>query len=346
MELDAGSYSIHIQSDANNLALLIDLDQYSKLFVLCDENTLDLCLPKLQINKPFHLIQIPSGEKWKNLETSQIIWKELMANGADRHSLLINLGGGVIGDMGGFAASTYMRGIDFVQIPTTLLSQVDASIGGKLGIDFEENKNIIGLFKDPKLVLINSDFLETLPQKELLSGFAEIIKHALIQDAGLWEMIQSVDLNMYSEWPSLISRAILVKHQIVKKDPFEKGLRKILNFGHSVGHAIESEFLKSDTPISHGHGVAIGMICEAHIAWQKGLLSDPELAAITVFINKSYTKINLPTTSKLLDRMGVDKKNLAGQKRIATINHIGNCLYDIHCTNEEVKLSFHYYSES
>ena len=177
--------------------------------------------------------------------------------------------GGVIGDMGGFAASCYKRGIDFIQIPTTVLSQVDSSIGGKLGIDFKYGKNLIGLFQNPKLVYINKEFLKTLPKRQYINGFAEIFKHALIQDAVHWQTLKNIDI--YNEnIDEVLYQSLLVKKQVVEADPFEKGLRKILNFGHTIGHAIEAYSLENEAnPLLHGEAIAIGMICEAYLSYKK-----------------------------------------------------------------------------
>jgi 3-dehydroquinate synthase len=345
MKLDAGSYSIFIQSNSTSLLSEVQWESFSQVIILCDENTSKLCLPELKLTGPFQTIIIQAGEKYKNLQTCQFIWESLIKKGADRHSIMINLGGGVIGDMGGFVASTYMRGINFIQVPTTLLAQVDASIGGKLGIDFHEYKNIIGLFKDPLQVAINTDFLKTLPREELLSGFAEIIKHALIKDATLWDNIQSINPVDQDVWPAIIKQAIQVKQNVVKKDPFEKGLRKILNFGHSVGHAVESEYLSQGNPITHGHGVAIGMVCESHIACQKGMLSAAEFEEITSFIAGWYPKLDLPETDVILNRMLADKKNRSMQKRIATLDAIGHCAHDILVSDSEISAALDYYRQ-
>ena len=225
--------------EANNIEITKDIklsltdylgnNSYSSIALLCDENTYELCLPKIMDCLPEHwLIQIESGEENKNIDTCQQIWMALTEGSFDRSALLINLGGGVISDMGGFAASTYKRGIDFINIPTTLLSQVDASVGGKLGIDFSHFKNHIGLFNEPEMIFIDSIFFDTLPKREIRSGFAEVIKHGLIADKTYWESIADLDINT-KYWNEIVEQSVEIKKKVVKEDPFEAGLRKILN---------------------------------------------------------------------------------------------------------------------
>ena len=238
-EIKSDNYSIWL--GGNSLSKL-DISGYSKVAILVDENTKRDCLPKLpQFENPI-IIEIKSGEENKNINTCNFIWEQLTAQHFDRNSLLINLGGGVIGDMGGFAASTYKRGIDFIQIPTTLLAMVDASVGGKLGVDFNGLKNQIGLFNNPESVLIFPEFLETLPENQLKSGFAEVVKHALISDKNLWEELTSTTFDKLN-WEAIILTSIQIKNNIILSDPFEKGNRKKLNFGHTFGHAVESYYL-------------------------------------------------------------------------------------------------------
>ena len=229
--------------------------QYSKIFVLVDSNTKNHCLPILKKalnNVALTSILIEAGEAHKNINTCQRIWNALIQQRADRNAVLLNLGGGVIGDMGGFCASTFKRGIDFIQIPTTLLAQVDASIGGKLGIDFALVKNSIGLFKNPKGVYLHPAFFNTLPKAELYSGFAEIIKHTLIADEHYWEQLLSFNNLEQNDWEPVIKQSLLVKKRIVEQDPLEKGIRKSLNFGHTIGHAVESLSWETTQPLLHG----------------------------------------------------------------------------------------------
>src|SRR3990167_9384739 len=249
---------------------LFDFSQFSKIAVLTDQNIPKLLINKIEksLNKEIIKIVIPAGEKEKNIETVKKIWEIMFQNGFDRRSLLINLGGGVVCDMGGFAAATFMRGIDFLNIPTTLLAQVDASVGGKTGIDFQGIKNGIGVFKDPVGVVIDVDTLKTLPKRELISAFGEIIKHGVISGREYFDFITSKKPGEFSqkELIKIIKQSIKIKSNIVKKDPKEKDLRKVLNFGHTIGHAVESLSWKTDRPLLHGEAVAIGMIAESNLA--------------------------------------------------------------------------------
>ncbi|MCH8317693.1 MAG: 3-dehydroquinate synthase, partial [Bacteroidetes bacterium] len=231
-----------------DLNAFLNKNHFTKIGIIVDENSKKFCLPIIQSKIPKHyLITIPSGEHHKNLTTCETIWQQLTDLHFDKRSLIINLGGGVIGDMGGFCAATFKRGIAFIQVPTTLLAQVDASIGGKVGVDFQNYKNHIGLFKDPEAVFIYPGFLKTLDKKETLSGFAEIIKHCLIADRQKWNEISQKDLKD-QDWENLIAHSIDVKLSIIKNDPEEKGLRKVLNFGHTIGHALETFYLNDNVP--------------------------------------------------------------------------------------------------
>jgi len=344
MILETKEYQIHIQSNNKSFNDLIDWDNYSRIIVICDENTEKLCLDRIDIPAPYSKIVIKPGESFKTLDTCKNIWESMIHSGADRKTLVINLGGGVIGDMGGFVASTYMRGIKFIQVPTSLLSQVDASVGGKLGVDFLRSKNIIGLFNNPELVYISPAFLSTLEFDELLSGYAEIIKHALISSPELWETIKSLKLDQVDNWQDIIYQAVKIKRDIVEEDPFEMGKRKVLNFGHSIGHAIESECLSDSSHLKHGFAVAAGMICESHVSYQKGILSKEALKEISDFIFSQYSRIQLPDYRKINDRMTFDKKNVAGKKLIASLDQIGHCIFDLPCSEHEVNTALDYYS--
>ncbi len=236
------AYDISIGEMGPPLRALVAGGNYSKIAVLVDANTRRHCLPHFLQNIDFEVvpIEILAGELYKGLDTCHHIWLEMMRHGLDRRSMLINLGGGVIGDMGGFCAATYLRGIDFVQMPTTLLSQVDASVGGKLAIDFNGVKNSIGVFQNPKAVLVDPTFLKTLPLTEIRSGFAEVFKHALIADAKQWQDLQQITDLMAVDWAKFLAPSLSIKKRIVEEDPTEQGIRKTLNFGHTVGHAVES----------------------------------------------------------------------------------------------------------
>jgi 3-dehydroquinate synthase len=317
------------------------LGKYSKIGVLVDENTLRHCYPKVHL--PQHeLIQVPGGEEHKNLSTCQFIWQKLTDLGFDRHSLLIVVGGGVLGDMGGFCAATFKRGIDFILVPTTLLSQVDASIGGKLGVDFGPYKNHIGVFRDPAATLIGTDFLKTLPSRELRSGFAEVIKHCLIADKRMWRSVQKRNLED-QDWLKLVRHSVKVKDSIVRKDPREAGLRKVLNYGHTIGHALEGHFLDSGSRLFHGEAIAAGMVIEGLMARRKGLLNEGELGDVTSYILSVFGKIELPDDSKWLPILKQDKKNKGHNILIAVPKHLGRAVWDVKVSEKEIRDATDYY---
>jgi len=264
--------------------------------------------------------------------------------GVDRKALLINLGGGVVTDMGGFAASTYKRGIDFIQIPTTLLAQVDASVGGKTGIDMDNVKNIIGTFTQPQAVFISNKFLNTLDERQLKSGFAEVIKHGLIYDKNLYEYTKSIFIDAIPS--DLVMRSVKIKNEIILQDPKEQGLRKILNFGHTIGHAVEGYSLVHDAdPLLHGEAIAIGMICEAYLANKLNGLSDLDLHDIVNTFTHRYTFYTLPTNidQELLDLMGNDKKNEGKKLGFALLSEIGRCSEQFFIEEDLIIESLNYY---
>ncbi|MCL4110246.1 UNVERIFIED_CONTAM: hypothetical protein GTU68_030630 [Idotea baltica] len=255
----------------------------------------------------------------------------MLNNGFDRHSLLINLGGGVIGDMGGFCACTFMRGMDFIQVPTTLLSQVDASVGGKLGIDFQDYKNLIGVIQNPIMVWIDDQFLETLDPRQTRSGYAEIIKHALIQDADMWEEIKAINDLKGIDWGPIIERSVKIKRDVVVQDQYEGGLRKILNFGHTLGHAIESENLHQENFLLHGEAIGIGMITEAYISMVMLELSKEEYIDIKKYILSIYPHYpnHLVNEKNILEKLLKDKKNRRGLVNFSLLKKLGTCTFDV-----------------
>ncbi|MBK5277930.1 MAG: 3-dehydroquinate synthase [Bacteroidia bacterium] len=318
---------------------------YSKMCILMDENTESYCYPSITKFLPPHsILRVKSGEENKNLATTSLIWQQLTEFTMDRHGLLIILGGGVLGDMGGFCAATYKRGIDFLLMPTTLLAQVDASVGGKLGIDFDHFKNHIGLFQEPASTLICTDFLNTLPKRELRSGFAEIIKHCLISDKSMWDTLRNKSFDQ-QDWKTLVQHSVEYKWSVVTKDPREKGLRKVLNFGHTVGHAVEGYTLKRGNRIFHGEAIAVGMICEAYLAFKKNLLDQEGLDQITEYLIKLFGKVELPQQHDLiLSGMLQDKKNKGNKILMALIKGIGKAVWDVEISEEEIKSSLLYYA--
>lgn len=355
--ISANGYSIFNGVDAlSALSAFMENEAkaYSSVNILLDEQVENLCLPALMGKAPSlktaSIIRVPSGEINKNINVVIDIWKCLQDNGSTRRSLLINLGGGVITDMGGFAASTFMRGIDFINIPTTLLGQVDAAIGGKTGIDFLDIKNQIGLINMPVAVFVIPDFLKTLDDELLKSGYVEILKYGLISDKELWSSaIDNVAiLTNYKEstWIDLTKKSLVIKNEIVSKDPEEQGLRKVLNFGHTVGHAVEAYSLKNDElPISHGEAVAIGMICESYISSEVLSLSSDEHNQISQAIHSIFEKYDLskPADSPLIELMRHDKKNVNSNINFTLLNCIGEAVIDQQCDDVLIVEALEYY---
>lgn len=319
--------------------------EYSKIAVLVDDNTGKACYPIIARALPEHtLITVKPGEEQKNIRTCEIIWRTMTEQMLDRHSVMIILGGGVLGDMGGFCAATYKRGIDFILVPTTLLAQVDASIGGKLGIDFDDFKNHIGVFQLPALTLLYSGFLKTLPETELRSGYAEVIKHILTYDKAMWQRIKTKPL-AEQDWDTLIAHSVKFKADVVTKDPREKGLRKILNAGHTIGHAVESYFIRVHERILHGEAIALGLVAEGYIASRKGMLSSADLEEIRKYIFRIYGKKAI-TDSQIeeIARLVVQDKKNKGNKILCVLqNGIGEAHWDNEISLDEVKEALVFY---
>lgn len=338
----SNNYYVNFEEDAyTKLNKFISNYKPSTIFILVDENTNENCLPivlqELEANLQIEIIEIEAGEENKNLDTCVGVWNALTELGADRKSLLINLGGGIITDLGGFVASAFKRGISFINIPTTLLSMVDASVGGKTGVDLGVLKNQIGLFSDPKMVLIDPRYLETVTQRELRSGLAEIIKYGLTYDIKLWnEIINFKDFNI-NDLTSLIHRSIEIKNEVVTEDPKEAGIRKVLNFGHTLGHAIESYFLESveKENLTHGEAIAVGMITESYIS--ESLLKFPseELEIIKKSILNIYGKVQIDTADyeAIMELLIHDKKNVGGQVNFVLLTNFEK--YKLDCKVEK-----------
>ncbi len=322
-----------------SLNAYFDDKNYSYVGVLVDENTRAHCYDLVKDALPPHIIlEIESGEDKKTLDTCANIWHQLTEARFDRKSLLINLGGGVIGDMGGFCAATYKRGIEFINLPTTLLAQVDASIGGKLGIDYQGFKNHIGLFQSPQKVIIYGHFLNTLPYKELRSGFAEVIKHNLIRDKAGWTNLIKTPLKEQS-WYDIIAHSTRVKQEIVAEDPLEKGLRKILNFGHTIGHAVESFYLnKPGKHLLHGEAIAVGMIAEAQLSKWKSGMPEKECTQITNYLVDLYepASIDINDIAEISRLALQDKKNQGLNIKCSLLEEIGKANYDIPLEQKEI----------
>jgi 3-dehydroquinate synthase len=316
---------------------------------LVDENTFKSCYPKfipnLQTDKRIEVIEIESGEINKNLETCIGVWNAITELGGDRKSLIITLGGGVITDLGGFVASCFKRGIDFVNIPTTLLSMVDASVGGKTGVDLGVLKNQIGLFANPEMVLVDTDYLTTVSEREIKSGTAEIIKYGITYDITLFNEIKN---NKHLKIEDLICRSIEIKNEVVLKDPKEQNIRKILNFGHTLGHAIESFYLESDDKesLTHGEAIAIGMVCESYMSSK--ILNFPikNVVEIKKVILSIYNKTDLliEDFSFILELLKHDKKNVKGRVNFVLLNDYEDYKLDCEVSNDLIIESMKFYN--
>lgn len=300
----------------DDLTAVLNNTTYDKLFLLTDENTEHLCYPLIESIPTIQnarRIVTPANDSNKTLENLVKVWQFLTTNGATRHSLLINLGGGMITDLGGFAAATYKRGIAYINIPTTLLGSVDASVGGKTGINFGGYKNEIGAFHPALHVLISAEFLNTLTPKDILSGYAEMIKHALLDSEDIWDKTLNFDLNKidYDSLNDLVMKSVLIKQRIVEQDPFEKNIRKALNLGHTIGHAFESFALDNNRPVPHGYAVAWGLVAELYLSHKVCNFPKEKLEAITKFIKQHYGafSFNQENYDTLYQLMVHDKKN-------------------------------------
>lgn len=331
----------------HSLAHLFDSHTFSQIGIVVDENTIRDCYPIIKHHLPDHtLYEIRSGEIYKNLTTCQQIWEGLTQKRFDRKGLLINLGGGVIGDMGGFCAATFKRGIQFVNLPTTLLSQVDASVGGKLGIDFQGFKNHIGIFQEPLKVIIYPEFLKTLPFRELRSGFAEVIKHSLIADADYWPEIENYSLENQN-WLAHIRHSVQIKSQVVEQDFKEGGLRKILNFGHTIGHAIESYYLESKKPLLHGEAIAVGMVCESYLSEKYCGMPLTQVERIEKFIDRIFgsTEIDDDATEVIVNMTLQDKKNESSSILCSLLDYIGKARYDVPVSAQDIQEAIQQYKK-
>lgn len=319
---------------------------FSRLVVLTDSNTQSKCLPLISPVLPAdtHYISAPAGEIHKNLDTCTHIWSQMTEAALDRKALMLNLGGGVITDMGGFCASLYKRGIRFVNMPTTLLSQVDASVGGKLGIDFKGLKNHLGVFNEPETVIVAQEFLATLPKAELRSGYAEILKHGLIRDKSYFSKLKAENWEN-QEWEKLIYHSVSIKKAVVDADPKEAGLRKILNFGHTIGHAFESYFLDTKNHLLHGEAIALGMICEGFLSFQKIGFSHQEFDQLAKTLLQIYGKVDFSVDEldPILDLCLQDKKNEGSTLMFSLLTSIGDCTYNIPVNREEIRTAIIHY---
>ncbi|USL95165.1 3-dehydroquinate synthase [Riemerella anatipestifer] len=338
-----------LDSDFSSLNQFLEKTKPSQIIILVDENTHEYCLPtllgNLQTDIHFEIVEIEAGEENKNISTAIQIWEILSDFKVDRKSLLINLGGGVISDLGGFIASTYKRGFSFINLPTTLLSMCDASIGGKTGIDHQYLKNIVGTFALPEQIFVYTDFLKTLPFIELRSGFAEMLKHGLIADRQHWSTLSSITELTPESIAPFIETSMKIKQEVVNRDFKEQNVRKTLNFGHTIGHAVESLFMALEKPIPHGEAVALGMITESYLALTEGLIDNETYHNIEKQLLRFYPYISIKELSNenIITLMKNDKKNQNGIVNFALINGIGSCLFDYKVDEKQVISALDYY---
>ena len=357
-EIIRDNFSILFGSDGYlKLANFIQENNFKKILILTDENTkvhcLDLFFSNIKktdkkiaemVSSTSYYFSVEPGENAKNLKTSNHIWEFLTENGFKRNDLIINLGGGMVSDLGGFVASTYMRGIQFVNIPTTLLGMVDASIGGKTGIDLNGIKNIIGTFQFAKLVLIDVEFLNSLSKKQIAAGYAEMIKHSLIDNNHEWKKISKInsleDINH-----DMIYRSINIKVGIIENDPMELNIRKYLNYGHTLGHAIESYLLGTEQEILHGEAIAIGLILETYISHLKRDFDLVLTNEIKNHINKHYEIIELSEDSilNIIDLLKYDKKNNNDRPMFVLLNNVGEVKINQAVDIKQIKEAFKFY---
>jgi 3-dehydroquinate synthase len=319
--------------------------------MIVDENTLEHCYPvfcsKVETSLEIEVIQIEAGETNKNIETCSGVWNALSELNADRKCLVINIGGGVVTDLGGFVASTYKRGVNYINVPTSLLAMVDASVGGKTGVDLGNLKNQIGVINTSEMVLIDTAFLSTLPQNEMRSGLAEMLKHGLIQDEQYWNKMIDLSKLTSSDLNGLIYESVVIKNNVVTQDPKEEGLRKALNFGHTLGHAIESYYLENEskTTLLHGEAVAIGMVLACYISTKLTNFSMDTCNSIKQTILDTYEKVTFETEDldPIIELMKFDKKNSHGNINFVLLNAIGKTVIDQTVPNNIIKESFNYY---
>ena len=326
---------------------------HDKLFILVDEHTRELCLPlisEFDYLEKAHIITIGPEDIHKNLETLAHVWKELGDQSATRHSLMINLGGGMVTDLGGFAASTFKRGIQYINIPTTLLAMVDASVGGKTGINFNGLKNEIGVFSPAEYVLIDTAFLKSLDTHNLLSGYAEMLKHGIISTTEHWAELLNFDMNQidYQALQQLVAHSVSIKEDIVAKDPFEKNIRKALNLGHTIGHAFESLALENNRPVLHGYAVAWGIICELYFSHTRVGFPKDKLRQTIQFIKDNYGVLTFDCKQydRLYEFMTHDKKNSAGIINFTLMGEIGDIRINQSANKEEILDILDFYRET
>jgi 3-dehydroquinate synthase len=349
--IETKTNAIHFNENGYQaLNSFIKTHHFSKIFILVDSNTHIHCLPKLmsllQTTVTIEVIEVEAGEHYKTIDTCVGVWNALTELGADRKSLMLNLGGGVVTDLGGFVACTFKRGIKYINIPTSLLAMVDASIGGKTGVDLGVLKNQVGVISSGDMVIVDTSYLDTLPKNQMKSGLAEMLKHGLIVDKTYFDKLTTLSKLSLHDLDQLIYDSIVIKKDIVTKDPFEYNERKYLNFGHTLGHAIESHFLSSEDKVDllHGEAIAIGMILECYISSEVLKLSKEDLNYITTALNSIYEpiQINAADYDAIIDLLKYDKKNEHGNINFVLLDAIGSPKINCVVENQLIIKSFEY----
>ena len=351
--IKASSYEIVFNTSGyEGLNTLLQESIYSKIFIIVDSNTQEHCLASflslLETSVTIEVIEITPGEENKTIATCSGVWDALADLDADRKGLVINLGGGVVTDLGGFVASTFKRGMDFINVPTSLLSMVDASVGGKTGVDLGNLKNLIGVINNPQLVLIDTGFLATLPKVEMRSGLAEMYKHGLIASDSYWKRLSDLTTMTTEDLNTLIYDSIVIKNEVVLKDPTEKNLRKTLNYGHTLGHAIESYCLSNEslTTLLHGEAIAIGMILESYISTKLTGLPQTNLEQVTQVLSDMYDAVTFSKNDidRIIELLKYDKKNANGKIYFVLLESIGKGVIDQEVSNELIYEAFEFYA--
>jgi len=346
------NYTIHIDNSMQALVSFFEdrKDDFSSIFILVDENTHESCIPLLLSNVEYlqnsEILEIDAGEENKDIETATGLWHALLENGADRKTLIVNLGGGVVTDLGGFVASTFKRGVSFINVPTTLLGQIDASVGSKTGVDLGYFKNQVGAFAHPLGVFINTDFIDSLDDRELFSALGEFIKYALISDHILWKMLINQEYGRDVDFGFMVSECLKIKNELISEDLYEKGVRKILNFGHTVGHALESlSIAKNKHPLRHGEAVALGIIVELYLSvklmgFDKYLQEEIQKYILNNF---NFCPLQQSDFAELILLMYKDKKNENGKISFVLLSDIGKAHYDQFIEEDLITEALNYY---
>lgn len=351
--IETETYTVHFnQKGYVELNSYISKEGFSRIFILVDTNTHQYCLSKLmselESSLAIEIIEIETGEHHKTIDTCVGVWNALSELGADRKSLMLNLGGGVVTDLGGFVACTFKRGIKYINIPTSLLAMVDASVGGKTGVDLGTLKNQIGVINSGDMVIVDTSYLESLPQNHFKSGLAEMLKHGLIADKAYFDKLSDLKKLTLNDLDDLIHESIVIKKNIVLKDPLEKAERKHLNFGHTLGHAIESYFLshKDKQDLLHGEAIAIGMILECYISAQLLGFSNQDLDYISSTIGNIYAHVHIAPEDHepIIELLKYDKKNEYGNINFVLLHEIGHPKIDCMVANDLILKSFVYYN--